>query len=234
MNLSGMFGGGAVDSRMILDDTCRQVDVEHVSGLGGDRDDLPDSVRLLVYVRGGGVCAYCCRPLVLSMRDPKRHFCMYGKVKSRMFQLDHIIAVVNVGSDSFPNYQGLCARHNGFKFKSDTIDLHTVIQAERFGRKTEKDWRSMLSAWQEAWRRGQLLSALPFHWFVRDTAGNLNLRVPGLTGTEFDRRESWRSELAMYDRSIRKFLDERKWPKLNRLLESQLDAHRESYADLVK
>lgn len=227
------------DRRQMLDLSYARPDYEPTIGLGSDRDTLPDPVRLIVYLRSLGRCAYCCRPLVFTFRQTQKHFTIHGKVASRMFQLDHVLPVsvggrewIADGVADYRNFQPLCEYHNGFKFKAALIELHGAFQAARLGQTTAvHDWRVMYAAWQAAWAKGELIVALPFWWYEKNPRGGLpTLKLPGIDAAgEIDRPRSWQIEKGIFDRNLDDFLKQERFGKIKAMILPELVNHDRAY-----
>ena len=152
-----------------------------------------------------------------------------------MYQLDHVIPASQGGRDEYRNFIPLCDYHNGFKFKAARIELHGAFHAARLGQTVTADWREMLKAWQSAWAKGELLSALPFWWFEKNRRGGLPvLKLPGLvTGVKdqvIDRPRSWQIEKGWFDRNLQEFLKQEKFGKIKAMILPEIAAHDAAYS----
>lgn len=212
------------DSRMILDLEIKDYDYRPVKGLGKDRDDLPDTTRLVTLIRQRGICAYCCTPLAITIQG--KNFTLYRGVNKRTGQLDHGIPVWQGGRDDYRVYCYLCAYHNGFEFKAGGIELHGAFTAARLGQTTKEDWRAMLQAFIES---GLQIYAIPYWWYQPTLPRRLNLPGYSMDSGKLDLKTTWLTEKAWYDRNLKAFLDRQGFGKIQKMILPEIEKHNQAY-----
>jgi hypothetical protein len=213
------------DKRMVLDCEVKDYDYRPVKGMGKDRDDLPDTTRLVVLIRQRGICAYCCTPLVITIQG--KSFSLYRGVNRRSGQLDHGIPVWQGGRDDVRTMCYLCAYHNGFEFKGGGIELHGAFTAARLGQTTKEDWQAMLRAFIES---GLRIYAIPYWWYQPTLPRRLNLPGYDMDTGELDLRSTWQAEKSWYDRKLRDFFEKDGYGKIKKMILPELIKFDEAYS----
>lgn len=214
------------DSRMILDLDVKDYDYRDrpVKGLGKDRDDLPDTTRLVTLIRQCGICAYCVRPLTITVSG--KNFTLYKGVNRRPGQLDHGIPVSKGGRDDYRTYSYLCAYHNGFEFKAAGIELHGAFTAARLGQTTKEDWRAMLQAFIAS---GLQIYAIPFWWYQPTLPRRLNLPGYSMDTGKLNLATTFLTEKAWYDRNLKTFFDKPGFGKIKKMILPEIEKHNAAY-----
>lgn len=213
------------DNRMLLDISERQLDYQPVRGLGKDRDQLPVALRLVCFIRQGGVCAY--NPSEsLSITVEGKSFSLSGSGKHRAGELDHVIPAWQGGRDDYRNYCYLCSYHNSFEFKGGGIEFHGAFQAARLGQTIEPDWRVLLQAFIASNLKG---TAIPYWWYQPTLPRRLNLPGYSMDTGKLELSQTFAVEKTFFDRNLKSFLDGEKYGRIKKMILSELARHDAAY-----